>query len=163
MAMTLTIESYGDEVTPEWVETMMEVLEKATWRQECSLEDVFPTRLLSKLLKDCQALLRKEPTVVDIEVPRDAKINIVGDTHGQFHDVLTLLGSAGRPSEKNLFLFNGDFVDRGYWGVEVLSTLLSWKVRMGSPLLPSSSSSPSLLIDPDCHPARLSHFLLCSR
>lgn len=124
----MTIEEYGDEVTPEWVERMVEVLEKASWRQDCSLESVFPMRTLSKLLKDCQRVLHKEPTVVDIEVPEDGRINIVGDTHGQFHDVLTLIASAGRPSEKNLYLFNGDFVDRGAWGVEVLTTLLSWKL-----------------------------------
>lgn len=123
-----TIEFYGDSIGPAWIERMMVVLEKASWREACSLEEVFPTRVLSKLLKDCQKLLHKEPTVVDVEVPADARINIVGDTHGQFHDVLTLIRSAGCPSEKNLYVFNGDFVDRGAWGVEVLSTLLSWKL-----------------------------------
>ena len=116
----MTIEEYGDEVTPEWVERMVEVLEKASWRQDCSLESVFPMRTLSKLLKDCQRVLHKEPTVVDIEVPEDGRINIVGDTHGQFHDVLTLIASAGRPSEKNLYLFNGDFVDRGAYSCDAL-------------------------------------------
>ena len=128
-ASPMCIVEYDGDIDPAWIERTMTILEKASWRPDCSLENIFPTKVLSKLLRDCQKLLHKEPTVVDIEVPSDGRINIVGDTHGQFHDVLTLLRSAGNPSEKNLFVFNGDFVDRGAWGVEVLSTFLSWKVR----------------------------------
>lgn len=37
----------------------------------------------------------------------------------------------GSPSEEGpLFLFNGDFVDRGAWGVETLTLLLAWKVAL---------------------------------
>jgi serine/threonine-protein phosphatase 5 len=35
----------------------------------------------------------------------------------------------GIPSEKNPFLFNGDFVDRGSFSVEIMLTLLAWKVH----------------------------------
>jgi serine/threonine-protein phosphatase 5 len=125
---SLCVEDF-EEVDAEWIEKTTKVLEKASWRSDCSLEKVFPPTVLCKLLRACQKVLHKEPTVLDIEVPEDGHINVVGDTHGQFHDVLALFASAGKPSEKNLFVFNGDFVDRGAWGVEVLSTLLSWKVR----------------------------------
>ena len=32
----------------------------------------------------------------------------------------------GYPSRENPYLFNGDFVDRGSWGLEVFITLIGW-------------------------------------
>ena len=57
---------------------------------------------------------------------------VVGDVHGQLHDVLHLLELTGEPSDERFFVFNGDYVDRGAWGVETYLLLLSWKVRSSS-------------------------------
>jgi serine/threonine-protein phosphatase 2B catalytic subunit len=46
-------------------------------------------------------------------------IVIVGDLHGQFYDMVHMLEKAGDPSKIN-YLFLGDYVDRGIFGVEVL-------------------------------------------
>ena len=122
------VENYAGDVDAAWIARTTAVLEKASWNPKCTLEGVYPIDVLSRLLSDAQKVLKKEPTVVDVRVPVGARVNVVGDTHGQFHDVLRLFLSAGLPSETNLFVFNGDFVDRGAWGVEVLTTLLSWKL-----------------------------------
>lgn len=37
---------------------------------------------------------------------------------------------AGPPSEASLFVFNGDFVDRGAWGLETLLLFLAWKLAL---------------------------------
>ncbi len=37
---------------------------------------------------------------------------------------------AGWPSEDQLFVWNGDFVDRGAWGVELLAVLAAWKLAL---------------------------------
>ena len=92
------------------------------------MEEVLPADVFERVLLTAQRICHKEPTVVDVEVPEGASINVVGDTHGQFHDLLRLFEHAGEPSEANMFIFNGDFVDRGAWGVEVLTTLAAWKV-----------------------------------
>lgn len=46
---------------------------------------------------------------------------------GQFYDLLHLLSLTGPPNEKHCVLFNGDFVDRGSWSVEVILTLMAYK------------------------------------
>jgi len=34
----------------------------------------------------------------------------------------------GHPSESNPYVFNGDFIDRGSFSVEVILTLIMWKI-----------------------------------
>ena len=57
---------------------------------------------------------------------------VVGDTHGQFHDVCHLLEKNGNPSKDRIYVFNGDFVDRGAWGIETLILLCCWKLALPS-------------------------------
>lgn len=79
-----------------------------------------------------------------MEVPVDLSCRavLVGDVHGQFHDVLNLIQNAGPPSANCMFVFNGDYVDRGAWGFETYFYLLAWKVCACFIL---SSKLPSLL------------------
>ena len=58
----------------------------------------------------------------------DSTVVVVGDLHGQFHDMVFLMNDVGLPSEKRFYVFNGDYVDRGAWGLEVFIVLLAWKV-----------------------------------
>jgi serine/threonine-protein phosphatase 2B catalytic subunit len=64
---------------------------------------------------------------------------VVGDIHGQYYDLVTLLGMT--TSSKGLepsglgfdgcnYLFLGDYVDRGVFGVEVVLLLLTLKVSL---------------------------------
>jgi hypothetical protein len=43
---------------------------------------------------------------------------------GQLADLLHILEVAGLPGTNNKYIFNGDFVDRGEWGVEVMCILM---------------------------------------
>jgi serine/threonine-protein phosphatase 2B catalytic subunit len=53
---------------------------------------------------------------------------VVGDVHGQYYDLITLLDVNKSPAETN-FLFLGDYVDRGIYGIEILLLLVSIKVN----------------------------------
>ena len=51
----------------------------------------------------------------------------MGDVHGQFYDVKEIFRLGGNP-EQSKFLFLGDYVDRGSYGVEIVVTLFSLKI-----------------------------------
>lgn len=72
-------------------------------------------------------ILRELPSLVDVDVAPGAHITVCGDVHGQFYDLLHIFDLNGLPSADNPYLFNGDFVDRGSFSVEVILTLLAWK------------------------------------
>lgn len=55
----------------------------------------------------------------------------------QFYDLLNIFELNGLPSEENPYLFNGDFVDRGSFSLEVILTLFAFKCM-------SPSGKPSL-------------------
>jgi serine/threonine-protein phosphatase 5 len=74
------------------------------------------------------AFLRKQPSLVDVKIPDDGKFTVCGDIHGQFYDLMNIFERNGLPSEKNPYLFNGDFVDRGSFSVECIFTLFGFKL-----------------------------------
>lgn len=69
------------------------------------------------------------PNVVQLPILTDNHITVCGDVHGQFYDLANgIFKQNGLPSAENPYLFNGDFVDRGSFSVEVILTLLAFKV-----------------------------------
>ena len=83
---------------------------------------------VQNLMKSLTALLRTKPNVTEITVPKDGRITVVGDTHGQLSDLVYILTRQGMPNENNMYLFNGDFVDRGLFGTEVFVILSALKI-----------------------------------
>ena len=95
-----------------------------------ALREALPAREALELLRAAAKALQAERTVVDVAVPEGGEACVIGDTHGQLHDVLTLLEKTGGPDAGRTLVFNGDYVDRGAWGVEVLLLVLAWKLKM---------------------------------
>lgn len=75
----------------------------------------------------CRDIFEKDASLVAIKVPDEREITVCGDIHGQYYDLLNIFKINGLPSETNPYLFNGDFIDRGSFSVEVILTLLAWK------------------------------------
>lgn len=81
-----------------------------------------------QILCEIDAYFQKQPSLVDIHIPDDAKFTICGDIHGQFYDLMNIFQINGLPSPTNPYLFNGDFVDRGSFSVECIFTLFGFKL-----------------------------------
>jgi serine/threonine-protein phosphatase 4 catalytic subunit len=69
-------------------------------------------------------ILTNEGNIIKVNSP----VTVCGDIHGQFYDLIELFKIGGPCPETN-YLFMGDYVDRGYFSVEVISLLLCLKVR----------------------------------
>jgi len=69
----------------------------------------------------------KEESLVDVKVEKGVTIDVIGDVHGQFFDVLHLFTLTGEPSKDHILLMNGDLVDRGSWSIEVILTAFALK------------------------------------
>lgn len=124
---TVTDPSYSgyhmpDPLTREGVKGFMD-----SARKNQVLHPIYAMRLIVSASKIMNS---DEGAMNEINTPEGGSVVVVGDTHGQLTDLLTIFKLVGNPSKKRIFVFNGDFVDRGPHDVNLLLILLAWKVLM---------------------------------
>ncbi|KAI3405504.2 PPG1 [Candida oxycetoniae] len=85
---------------------------------------ILPPETIHQLCHILKTQLLAVPNIMSLQSP----ISVVGDIHGQYHDLLEIFRIGGSPPNTN-YLFLGDYVDRGYYSVETISLLLVLKIR----------------------------------
>jgi len=80
-----------------------------------------------QIIKAVKDIVYDEPTMVEMDIEKDKRLTVCGDTHGQYFDLMEIFRLNGAPSDKHGYLFNGDFVDRGSWSTEIALLLYAYK------------------------------------
>lgn len=124
----------GDVITLDFVKKMMDDFKN----QKC-----LHKRYAFQIVLQTREMLRALPSLVDIDIPDGKHFTVCGDVHGQFYDLLNIFELNGLPSEENPYLFNGDFVDRGSFSVEVILTLFAFKCMCPSAIYLSRGNHES--------------------
>jgi len=121
----------GGALTNDWVHGLMSCFEWSSWNLPPSqLPSLLPVNVFDSLVLTAHKILHKERNCVHIDdLDSVSNVVVVGDIHGQLHDLLFLLKDTGFPCQNRCYVFNGDYVDRGAWGLETFLVLLSWKVN----------------------------------
>ncbi|ELP88219.1 serine/threonine protein phosphatase PP1 isozyme, putative, partial [Entamoeba invadens IP1] len=68
-------------------------------------------------------VLSRDPSLLQLKAP----LNIIGDLHGQYSDLLRYFDEADINNEK--FLFLGDFVDRGPRSIDIVVLIFCLKIK----------------------------------
>ena len=94
------------------------------WLEDLKKLKCLPEKDLKLLYEKAKEIFIEESNVQNVSAP----VIICGDIHGQIYDLLELFKKGGDiPNSR--YIFMGDYVDRGYNGVEVLELLLALKIK----------------------------------
>jgi len=95
----------------------------AVIKQHLTNEGKFSKDHLATLFDTAYEVFCAEDNVLIVPAP----VNVCGDIHGQYYDLLKLLEIGGDPSNTS-YLFLGDYVDRGDFSVECVILLFCYKI-----------------------------------
>ncbi|CCG25319.1 Sal6 protein phosphatase [Candida orthopsilosis Co 90-125] len=76
------------------------------------------------ILGKSRQIFLEQPNLLRLSPP----VKVVGDIHGQFHDLIRIFNCCGYPPYSN-YLFMGDYVDRGEKSLETILLLLCYKIK----------------------------------
>ena len=99
--------------------------------KNCELLSVDEIREICNLARDIfsqQENILKLQAPITVRLKGVIELQICGDIHGQFYDLIKLF-EVGGDCPKTNYLFLGDFVDRGYFSLETAMLVILLKIR----------------------------------
>ncbi|KAM0672449.1 calcineurin-like phosphoesterase [Ordospora colligata] len=105
--------------------------------------DIIAAPVIERILSQGESILLGRENVVYID--SQYEVLIFGDTHGQYFDVLNVFNQVY--NQENVFIFNGDYVDRGSHSVENFIFLLSLSILLPNRFLMTRGNHELLQIN----------------
>mmetsp|Transcript_4835 Transcript_4835/g.12396 ORF Transcript_4835/g.12396 Transcript_4835/m.12396 type:complete len:675 (+) Transcript_4835:62-2086(+) len=94
----------------------------------CQDDQIISAELVMCILDEAYATQKTYPNIRKMGTDVARRVNVVGDLHGQFSDLILIFKREGIPSATNPYIFNGDIVDRGHKSVELCAVVLGFQL-----------------------------------
>jgi serine/threonine-protein phosphatase PP1 catalytic subunit len=101
------------------------LLDARRWRPAGKQQQLLAEGVIRQLCAGAKAVFLRQPNLLELDAP----LNVCGDVHGQFRDLVRILQELGGLPPRSKYLFLGDYVDRGDQSLETICLLLAYKVR----------------------------------
>jgi serine/threonine-protein phosphatase PP1 catalytic subunit len=129
------ISEMANEMTPELLDDIIErlmhfdkypgyTINENKQNNMNNLPYILKEREIRLLINRAEDVFKDQPILLELVPP----INILGDIHGQFKDLLYHFDVGGFPPKAN-YLFLGDYVDRGQNSIATICLLLAFKIK----------------------------------
>ncbi|KAI6204866.1 Serine/threonine-protein phosphatase [Aphelenchoides besseyi] len=109
---------------PKWLDSVIEKMNSLCKDSTLTINKILTMDDIVLILNYVRRIFDEEGALVEVEVP----IKVIGDIHGQYHDMHKLFDLIGRVPEQR-FIFLGDYIDRGSHSLETICYLLALKLR----------------------------------
>lgn len=102
-----------------------QIIERLKTAQENIAEcDILEEHEILYLMSKSENAILSDPMLLELNTP----VNVIGDIHGQFFDLLRYFKMEGFPPT-NKYLFLGNYINRGEHSIETMCLLLCYKIK----------------------------------
>ncbi len=115
---------FGFDIAPKKFNIDMIILKLLSVRNKANKEVKLEYNEIVWICEEVTKIFLNQPVCLYLDTP----VNVCGDIHGQYPDLIRLFEAGGYPPEVN-YLFLGDYVDRGEQSIETICLLFSFKIK----------------------------------